>query len=235
MKTLYVIRHAQASFGSENYDELSDLGTRQASILGEHLADEGPAFDRVYCGAMKRQQATAHVILSHIEKRGAPAGPHLATEFNECDPPSIIRMQVPEMIREAPSIYEDLQRIYTDPWSLNRVFEWAMTRWASGRCDLPGVETWEEFITRVRDGVTRVMSESGPQGNVLVLTSGGAISAVMQMAEGLSDEDTICLALGIHNASVSAFTWDRRTLKLSFFNSIRHFETLEEPDLITYR
>lgn len=235
MNTLYVVRHAQASFGSRDYDELSDLGSRQAAILADHLADSGPVFDRVYSGEMKRQLATAHAVISRIGKRGPTAEPRVAVEFNECDPPSIIRLQVPDMIREAPSIFEDLKTIYTDQRSLNRVFEWAMVRWASGRCELPGVETWEAFVTRVREGVTRVMAESGPHGNALVLTSGGAISAVMKMAEGLSDEDTIRLALRIRNASVSAFTWDGRSLKLQFFNSITHLETLDEPDLITYR
>lgn len=235
MKTLYVVRHAQASFGRRDYDELSDLGARQAAILGDHLADSGPVFDRVYSGEMKRQLATAHAVISRIGKRGATAEPRVAAEFNECDPPSIIRLQVPDMIREDRSLFEDLQTIFTDSGSLKRVFEWAMFRWVSGRCELPGVETWEEFVTRVGAGVTRVMGESGPHGNVLVLTSAGTIAAVMQMAEGLSAEDTIRLALRINNASVSAFTWGGRSLKLSFFNSITHFETLDEPDLITYR
>lgn len=33
MATIYLIRHGQASFGAENYDKLSPLGERQASIL----------------------------------------------------------------------------------------------------------------------------------------------------------------------------------------------------------
>ena len=34
MSELILIRHAQASFGEENYDKLSDLGHKQARLLG---------------------------------------------------------------------------------------------------------------------------------------------------------------------------------------------------------
>ena len=34
MSELILIRHAQASFGHENYDNLSELGHDQATLLG---------------------------------------------------------------------------------------------------------------------------------------------------------------------------------------------------------
>jgi len=39
MSELYLIRHGQASFGTADYDRLSEKGIRQASVLGDHLAD----------------------------------------------------------------------------------------------------------------------------------------------------------------------------------------------------
>jgi len=35
---IYLVRHGQASFGAEDYDELSDLGARQSRLLGGWLA-----------------------------------------------------------------------------------------------------------------------------------------------------------------------------------------------------
>ena len=35
MATIYLIRHGQASFGSDDYDQLSQLGIRQAEVTGE--------------------------------------------------------------------------------------------------------------------------------------------------------------------------------------------------------
>jgi broad specificity phosphatase PhoE len=43
MGTLYLVRHGQASFGADDYDQLSDLGRAQAVRLGEYLARTGQA------------------------------------------------------------------------------------------------------------------------------------------------------------------------------------------------
>ena len=37
MGTLYLVRHGQASFGADDYDQLSPLGHQQAVRLGEYL------------------------------------------------------------------------------------------------------------------------------------------------------------------------------------------------------
>jgi broad specificity phosphatase PhoE len=41
MGTLYLVRHGQASFGADDYDQLSELGRRQSVRLGEYLARQG--------------------------------------------------------------------------------------------------------------------------------------------------------------------------------------------------
>ena len=38
MATIYLIRHGQASFGKENYDQLSPRGWEQGRVLGRWLA-----------------------------------------------------------------------------------------------------------------------------------------------------------------------------------------------------
>jgi broad specificity phosphatase PhoE len=47
MATLYLIRHGQASFGADDYDKLSGLGCRQASVLGDYLLKGGIEFDAI--------------------------------------------------------------------------------------------------------------------------------------------------------------------------------------------
>ena len=64
MASIYVIRHGQASFGSENYDKLSDLGCRQAEVLGHYLRDCNIHFDAVYSGDLQRQRKTAELALA---------------------------------------------------------------------------------------------------------------------------------------------------------------------------
>jgi broad specificity phosphatase PhoE len=41
MASIYLIRHGQASFGAQDYDKLSELGRRQATLTGEYLRDTG--------------------------------------------------------------------------------------------------------------------------------------------------------------------------------------------------
>jgi broad specificity phosphatase PhoE len=40
MPAIYLVRHGQASFGSENYDVLSPTGQLQASIVGKARSKE---------------------------------------------------------------------------------------------------------------------------------------------------------------------------------------------------
>ena len=58
MSELILIRHAQASFGHENYDNLSELGHDQAALLGSLFDKLNIAPDRVVIGTQKRHQQT---------------------------------------------------------------------------------------------------------------------------------------------------------------------------------
>lgn len=63
MAEITLVRHGQASFGSENYDQLSELGIQQSIWLGEHLKRLNYSFDRVVMGTMARHRQTAEGIL----------------------------------------------------------------------------------------------------------------------------------------------------------------------------
>ena len=58
MGNLYLVRHAQASFGAADYDNLSELGHRQSVRLGEYFAKNGVQFDAVLTGTLKRHAQT---------------------------------------------------------------------------------------------------------------------------------------------------------------------------------
>ncbi|MEE4145927.1 MAG: histidine phosphatase family protein, partial [Halieaceae bacterium] len=59
MATIYLFRHGQASFGSDDYDKLSPLGERQATLLGQYLRASGIVLDAAYSGDLLRQRDTA--------------------------------------------------------------------------------------------------------------------------------------------------------------------------------
>ena len=54
MGTLYLVRHGQASFGADDYDQLSALGQRQAQRLGAYFQEKGLQFDAVLMGTLRR-------------------------------------------------------------------------------------------------------------------------------------------------------------------------------------
>ncbi len=53
MSRLFLIRHGQASFLSDNYDQLSETGESQAQALGEELTADNIVFDAVFCGDLE--------------------------------------------------------------------------------------------------------------------------------------------------------------------------------------
>jgi broad specificity phosphatase PhoE len=58
---VYLVRHAQAGT-RDAYDALSELGKRQARLLGEHFVPQGIQFASAYVGGLSRQQQTSAEI-----------------------------------------------------------------------------------------------------------------------------------------------------------------------------
>src|SRR5690606_2569297 len=98
---LYLIRHGQASFGTDHYDRLSDLGRRQAEVLGHYLRDHGIHLDAAYSGSLQRQQDTAQLALA--SQPGAPAL-QVDPRFNEVNNDEQIHHLTPVVAPEQPHI-----------------------------------------------------------------------------------------------------------------------------------
>ena len=235
MSSIYFIRHGQASFGADNYDRLSDLGIRQSQTLGDYLACLGARFDTAYSGDMNRQIDTAKAVLGAMPGHGASFPVEIRPEFNEYSSDEVFRLQLPEVLEAEPQLKPLAERIYTDRKAFQIIFEKIMIRWVSGRYDLPGCETWIEFSQRVRDGVERIMAESGRGRNVALFSSGGPLCILMQKALNLTDESALGVNWTVKNASVSVFLFNGNRLTLSSFNSTAHLEQQKEPELLTYR
>jgi len=80
MGQLILVRHGQASFGAEDYDQLSDLGKRQGQRLGEYWqeASQSPEradalnFDAVLMGSLKRHRQTWEAIAEGAKLQMTP-------------------------------------------------------------------------------------------------------------------------------------------------------------------
>jgi broad specificity phosphatase PhoE len=236
MSEIYFIRHGQASFGTDDYDRLSSVGTRQARILARHLAQTGKIFDAVYCGKMERQQKTAEEFLNHYRENGlAVQRPQIDENFNEYDSLSVWDALIPEMTAEQPSLAGELEKLPGDPKAFQRIFSQVMDRWTRGDYKATAIPRWDEFTRRVVGGLERMTVRHGAKKRLAVFTSGGPISVAVRSALGLSDRMTLEISWQLMNASITRLKYNRRGIMLAGFNDVSHLELEGDAKLLTYR
>ena len=93
---IWLIRHAQASFGSENYDALSPRGHEQAARLASWLVSHPDlTFAHLCRGSLQRHRETLAAISDAFAKanRSLP-DVHEDPDWNEFDYDAIIRAYV---------------------------------------------------------------------------------------------------------------------------------------------
>lgn len=239
MATLTVVRHGQASFLAENYDQLSELGRRQARLLGEYWLRTGAEFDRVFTGPRERQKDTAGVIgeLFRAAGREWPAAVVLE-DLDEYPAEPVVRTFTPVLagqhahIREWAAEFETCEDLARKKKALDRIIQEVTWRWLEGEVADAGVGTWEHFTSRVHRAIG-VAREATPKGGATaVFTSGGPSAAAVQYATGLSARATLDLTWMTRNAAFAEFIFDGERFNLSVFNATPH---LGEAGLLTYR
>jgi len=236
MSEIYFVRHGQASFGEKDYDSLSPTGIRQAKLLAQHMLYTKQSFDAMYCGTMVRQKSTARELTEYFSQSGFLVPDfQVSADFDEYDSFSVWDSQIPLMLKEDPALSVTIEKAHMDRKSFQKIFEGVMLRWVSGNYDQKGVSTWADFKKRVKNGVSKIMETHGSGRKIIVFTSGGPVSAIVQYALGLSDEKTIELSWQVLNSSVTRFKYSSNGIMLYGFNDIAHIEKENDGNLITYR
>ena len=105
MGTLYLVRHGQASFGADDYDQLSKLGVQQSQRLGEYWRARGMRFDAVLMGSLKRHRQTWEGIEHGLQQSHTP---RVWPGLNEYDSEAVIRCIHPEPLAKpnTPELYK---------------------------------------------------------------------------------------------------------------------------------
>lgn len=215
--TLCFVRHAQASYGTDDYDRLSPLGWTQAGHLGAWLASEPQAFERVRVGAMRRHRETFEAIRrAYAEAGHALPDPEEDAALNEFDHGAVIRAYLVERadadMRERASSH--------DPAVIGPMLHAAILAWA--RDELQAVpERWAVFGERVA-GAAAAARDAAHAGPTLVVSSGGVIARLAQQALNVPAERAVDLNLAIRNASVNEFHIAKAGLRFGSFNTLPH-------------
>ncbi|MBL8211696.1 MAG: histidine phosphatase family protein [Bryobacterales bacterium] len=241
MSLVYLFRHGQAG-SRDDYDRLSDLGLEQATLLGQHLAQDGIELKALYMGGLRRQQETAATIVTELRKHGvAVPDPIEQPAFSEFDLTAVYRAMAPQLAAASETFrqqYEELERESAIAQSaVHR--RWTqcdidvVRAWIEGRYPCAGTETWAEFTARVRSGLEHIAAAgTGPQDAIAISTSATPIGIWMGLALRLDPLYVMRAAAALYNASFSVFRWRQGELHLSSFNNIPH---LKRPELRTYR
>ncbi len=235
MSIIYLVRHGQASFGKENYDVLSDVGAEQSRLLAQYFMKAGIIFDAVYSGSMDRQTRTAEIVMEGFRSnRNILPGLKIMPEFNEYDSRAIITALAPELLEEDPALKSAFEKIFTSRKAFQKIFESSMLRWVSKEDAVEGIESWNSVKTRVSLAVSRIAAEMGSGKTILIVASGGTISACIQDVTGISDETAQHLCWQMANTSISTLVYSEDRITLRSFNAWPHLET-GHRDMVTFR
>lgn len=235
MGQIYLVRHGQASFGSADYDRLSDVGVQQARLLGEWYAERRQGFTRVITGGMNRHRQTAVACLGALPRNLRKEGDwETDAGFAEYDHDDIITRHRPEFADVAA-----MQRFLADSENpreaFQSTFEAAMARWMGGTADAEYRETWPVFRTRCVAALQRLLMAPGSSQSIIVFTSGGTISALCQHVLGLHDQKMFELNWTLANAGVTKLLYRPERVSLSYLNNFAHLEWPGKTASVTYR
>ncbi|MBU2514923.1 phosphoglycerate mutase family protein [bacterium] len=236
MSEIILVRHGQASFGADNYDNLSKIGETQAQVTGQHFADIRQPFTAVYCGHMERQIKTAESVRMMLLEKGLICPqPIRDAAFNEYDSRVLFESFLPALLKDEPEQVETLERLRTDRKAFQVLFNKIMKHWITGKYDIDTTPRWQDFKERVRKGILAIMTQHGSKQTVLISTSGGPISVAVQMALELTDDMTMEIAWQIQNSSITRLKYNNGRIMLSGFNDTTHLILKNDPSLLTYR
>ena len=221
MGTLYLVRHGQASFGAEDYDQLSPLGQRQSVRLGEYFRSKGIAFDSVLTGTLRRHlQTCAGILDGGVFDTEALPWPGL----NEYDGAAVIAAIHPQPLDkpDTPERYRHHFRLLRD----------GLTQWMNGVLTPQGMPSYREF----RQGVTSALDHvrKNCEGNVLIVSSGGPISTAVGHVLGTTPETTIELNLRIRNSAITEFAFNPKRYSLLTYNTVPHLDDADYASWITH-
>ncbi|MDT8438413.1 MAG: histidine phosphatase family protein [Wenzhouxiangellaceae bacterium] len=222
--SIVLLRHAQGSLGSDDYDRLSPLGFTQAERLGARVRRQWGAV-RPIRGSLRRHRETATALSD-----AARIDPDL-DEYRVDGLLQSLRPRAGELGVDWPG-----EHALADPVAyLEQFLRWfphVLDAWQQARLDCEVNGPWSAFAARVAAAGARLEAEAAESGLAVAVTSAGVISTLVA---GLTGRDLAwqrALNVELYNASVTELVgrpghgWNVRRL-----NCVEH---LGEPGLVSH-
>jgi len=230
MSVITLVRHGQASFGAEEYDQLTALGLEQSRTLGEALRARGVVLERTVCGTRERHRGTAREIVAAL---GSDAPIQIDAAFDEFDHRELLARFDPRYAHLGVLAAE--MAVELDPLkAFDRVFERAIDGWVRAGSRGGYSESFEGFRARCLDGLQRLAAALPKEAAALVVTSGGPIAVLAAELLGVPPERGVRLRFGLVNCGLTKIVVRSRGPRLASFNEQGHFEH-EGGRLLTLR
>ncbi len=228
---MYLVRHGQAGT-RDAYDSLSDLGKRQARLLGEHFVSQGIQFASAFAGVLSRQRQTGEEVSAAFSLAGV-SFPSLVIDprWNEFDLGRVYSEIAPLLCAEDHEFRLDYEKMQEQirvsdgaDAAIHRKWLPCDTKlvrtWISGRYAYSG-ESWQRFCERV--AFCRLDTGNPQQReNIVVFTSATPIAIWTGMSFDICDDRLMQLAGVLYNASYTVMRLRDGHLRLFTFNAAPH-------------
>jgi broad specificity phosphatase PhoE len=236
LSVIYLVRHGQASFGAADYDVLSDLGCRQAALVGAELRNRGVRADLAVAGTLRRQRDTAAAVLAVLA--GAPVdgqpAPLAALEtdsrWNEYDQDRIISLHADT--GEAPAGAQPAPSRRMSSRAFQGLLDVSLAHWIAGTSTGPG--SFLAFSDAVGDALDGLLRRLGPGGTAVVFSSAGPIATVCARLLGLGVDGLVSLNRVMINGGITKVVSGRSGTSLISVNEHSHIDVAGREHL-SYR
>ena len=227
MPTILLVRHAQASFGSADYDVLSELGRAQVGALVAGLDRRGITPDRVASGSLRRQRDTA-------DPCAAAAGLDVDVDqrFDEYDDADVLTHHSTSLVRLQRHPGDDTPTLSSREFQ--EVLNAGLRGWVAAGADSPCRQPWPRFQEHVTAALRDVADGLGQGETALVVSSSGVIAALSAALLGLPPDAFIAFNHVSVNTGITKLVVGRGGTTLVSYNEQAHLEEAGAP-LITYR
>ncbi|HEX5610613.1 MAG TPA: histidine phosphatase family protein [Solirubrobacterales bacterium] len=226
MPTVLLVRHAQASFGSADYDVLSPAGLEQSALLATALEHRQLTIGRVVCGTARRQRETATACLT-------ATGLEIETDerWDEYETEQVLahHATVPAALDGTGSGGQEITSR-----EFQGVLDGALADWAASGEGTAASQTWPFFLESRASALGELAAGLGSGETGLVFTSGGVIAAICARLLGGDGELFPRLNRVLVNTGITKIAVGRSGASLVTFNEHAHIDE-GGGALLTYR
>ena len=206
MPVVLLVRHGQASFGADDYDQLSGVGRQQSEVVGEELRRRALRDPVVVHGTLRRQRDTASLALPDV-------GTSTDGRWDEYDHLGLLERYPPRGSSDGTSR------------GVQVLLDQSLGAWAA---DPDG--GWDAFQQGAVDALAGITARGR---DAVVVTSGGIVAAVAARLLHVGPPGVVALNRVSANGAITKVVVGRSGASLVSYNDHAHLEP--DRRLLTYR